>query len=290
MTETPKSTARRMTTGRLLAYGALLGLLPLAYLIANTALLPGLDPYFHPRATVDAEIIERDGRKFLWGGERGHQWFDITQFRLEPDRLEYGLGREAIPAPIHPRFESMDTADGRLYDGARVLLAAIDGEVHVYPLNVMRHFEVVNDEIAGRPVFAAYCPLADLGAVYDRRFNGETYTFAVSGYTYYDWKVWGGYSTFVLWDRETESLWWPPLGKAVSGPSVDTPLRVLDHGLWAQTTWGEVKAQYDHAQVLQVHQPFEPPKQWPTKAPPRVDGDDGDGAIPPRWGRNRTLE
>ena len=29
---------------------------------------------------------------------------------------------------------------------------------------------------------------------------------------------------FVLWDRDTESLWWPLAGTAVSGPMIGRPL------------------------------------------------------------------
>ena len=63
----------------------------------------------------------------------------------------------------------------------------------------------------------SYCVLADLGAVYSRNYNSKELTFALSGYTYYDKNIWNGLDGFVLWDRETESLWWPLVGKAVSG-------------------------------------------------------------------------
>jgi hypothetical protein len=41
----------------------------------------------------------------------------------------------------------------------------------------------------------------DLAAVYSRRINGQILTFAPSGWTYEN--------TFVLYDKETGSLWYP---------------------------------------------------------------------------------
>jgi hypothetical protein len=41
----------------------------------------------------------------------------------------------------------------------------------------------------------------DLAAVYSRRIDGQSITLAPSGWTYK--------STFVLYDRETGSLWYP---------------------------------------------------------------------------------
>ena len=83
---------------------------------------------------------------------------------------------------------------------------------------------------------AAYRILADLGAIYDRIVDERLYTFALSGYTYFDPAVWNGMDGFVLWDRETESLWWPLIGKSVSGPILNTPMKVYDQTACAQTT------------------------------------------------------
>ena len=60
-------------------------------------------------------------------------------------------------------------------------------------MKLLRRHEVVNDEVGGTPVFAAYCILADLGAVYDRPQGDHTFTFAVSGYTYADSDTRGGW-------------------------------------------------------------------------------------------------
>jgi hypothetical protein len=221
-------------------------------------------------------LIERDGRTLLWGGPDESQHFDITTFRLEPMQLHFGLGREHFHALVEPAFITVaeveagltsetattlvsatgtaaPTAAGPrtwLHDNARVLVATVGDEVKIYPLQILRRHEVVNDVVGGVPVFAAYCYLADLAAIYDRRFGDRTLTFGVSGYTYADPDTWEGRDAFVLWDRDTESLWWPPISVAVSGPLIDTPLEVLDPALWIDTTWGEAREAYPDAVVL----------------------------------------
>lgn len=273
----------------------LLGHLILVYLF------PG---YFHdPRgqirglptisgsATRDkSHVIERDdGARLLNGGQDESMHFDITTFRLNPANLKYGIGREAFPALIDPKFVS--TAEARAWLGPddRVLAVRIKDEVRVYPVELLIRHEVVNDVVAGVPIFAAYCILADLGAVYDRRMGDHTLTFALSGYTYSDPDVWDGMNAFVLWDRETESLWWPPIGKAVSGALVDQPLELLDEAQWSQTTWGQIVAKHPQAMVLQRGQDFERPESWPgldEPLQPSVAGSVEEPAIAPRWGDN----
>ena len=244
-------------------------------------------------------VIERNGRTYLWAGENDRDHFDITEFRLDPDQLHYGLGRERFAALTEPEFATVSEADEWVDDSQRVLAVKVGEDVRVYPLDILRHHEVVNDVVGGRPIFAAFCFLADLGAIYDRRIADHTYTFAVSGYTYADPEVWEGRDAFVLWDRDTESLWWPGSGKAVSGPMIDTPLPPLESDLWAQTTWTEVKAKHPGALVLKPSQDLDregvtfglagaaPTRREHTPVPPEAPG--GDDSIAPRWGENPKL-
>ena len=238
-------------------------------------------------------VMTQGGRKLLFGGRGKDESFDITEFQLNPNHLHYGLGRERFPALIEPAFESVEAADERMQDEHRVLAIRISDEVKVYPLDLLRRHEVVNDVVGGRPVFAAYCILADLGVVYDRNTGPNTLTFAVSGYTYRDAEVWDGRQAFVLWDRDTESLWWPPLGKAVSGPLNGTPMKVLEHELWSQTTWEDITDNYPQSLVLKPGQTMTPPTDWPhlqiTTAPTTQPADAHTPGIPPRWGANADL-
>lgn len=286
------ATKTRRKRFKLIFYSGLLFLVAAAYAFTHYGLIPGLDPYFFDRQTIDAQIVEEDGRRYLWGGDGPGERFDITEFRLDPGRLEYALGRERIPALIDPQFTSVERADAWLHEDGRVLVAKVGSDVKIYPVRILKDHEAVNDTLGGRPILAAYCLLAELGAIYDRSYGDTTYTFGVSGYTYYDWKTWRGRSAFVLWDRETESLWWPPIGKAVSGPSVDVPMKVLEKDLWAQTIWSKARALYPDALVLDMNQHFEKPVDWPPSEPASIDRVKGrapKSAIAPHWGKNARL-
>jgi hypothetical protein len=239
-------------------------------------------------------VLDLEGRRLLWAGADPTHHFDITAFRLEAANLHYGLGREHFPALIEPRFQHTELANEWLLDEERVLLVEIGDETKVYPIGLLQRHEVVNDEVGGTPIFAAFCILADLGAVYERLIEDHTFTFGVSGYTYADPDVWDGMDAFVLWDRDSNSLWWPPIGKAVSGPMIDQPMRVLDETLWAQTTWAEAKSTHPDANVLAPGQDFTRPMEWPRypaegQSIPVLSSGDPAGGIPPRWGSNADF-
>ena len=235
-------------------------------------------------------LIERDGRRYLFGGEREEQHFDVTEFRLEHEGLHYGLGREAFPALIAPTFQNGEKASQWLHDHDKVLTVNIGDTVRVYPVRLLTRHEVVNDTVEGVPIFAAYCVLADLGAIYDRRVGGHTLTFGVAGYTYSDPDVWDGRDTFVLWDRESESLWWPPIGRAVAGPLIDRPLPLLDERSWSQSTWGASRHRFPSAQVLAPGQRFTPPEHWPRLRREDFTPDSSkDAKIAPRWSESATA-
>lgn len=240
------------------------------------------------------KLITQGDATYLRGGDDPNHHFRVDNLILDPNQFHYGLGREFFPALLAPKFTSVAETDRWLTDDSFVLGLQVGQEVKAYPLDLLREHEVVNDTVGGEPIFAAYCVLADLGAVYHRRIDGRVHTFGVSGYTYYDPEVWNGQDGFVLWDRETESLWWPLIGKAVSGPLLHTPLKVYNERRWAQTSWGVWKAKYPNTLVLERGQDFERPATW-TKY--EIDSPDTqmqsgnlDVSLAPRWGENTVIE
>jgi hypothetical protein len=245
------------------------------------------------QAAYRPKITIHNGVRYLFAQNADEQ-FDATALRLTPQYLEFGRGREDTPALIEPKFEAADQADAWMLSRDKVLIVKIGDQVRVYTLDVVVSHEVVNDLIGDTAIVVVYDRSAALGAVYERSMDAHTYTFAASGYTYDPPSgPWDATPTIVLWDRDTESLWWPPLGKAVSGPAVDTPMKLLDESFWAQSTWGKVKKKYPHAKVLIRFQRQKIAKSWPryelqtigeSKAlPPDIK------SLPPRWGDNADL-
>ena len=217
-----------------------------------------------PVALENGKFFEYDGRSMLYGGDEPEMHFTIDNLELAPEQFHYGLGRERFPALLEPQFESVKDAKKRWKATDRFLLAKKGGEVKCYSVRDLTRHEVVNDSIGGTPIFAAYCILADLGAVYQRQYGDKLLTFAVSGYTYHDPEVWDGLDGFILWDRETESLWWPLIDRAVSGPLKGVGLRQLDSTYWEDTNWGHILNEYPEARVLIPNQDFERPESWPA--------------------------
>lgn len=222
-----------------------------------------LPPQKRPIALENGKFIESAGRSLLYGGEDSSQHFDVSNLELKPEQFHYGIGREKFPALLEPQFISVEKADVIWADTVRFLVAHAGEEVKAYAVPDLIQHEVVNDVLDGKPIMAAYCILADLGAVYERQYGEHILTFALSGYTYFDPQVWEGQDGFVLWDRETESLWWPLIGKAVSGKLKGVKLQEMDKAYWEDTEWAQVKEFYPHAQVLKSGQDFDRPQDWP---------------------------
>lgn len=215
-----------------------------------------------PSAKEKGKFFEKDGNKMLYGGKLDAQHFNINNLELKEEQFHYGIGRERFPALLDPKFESVAVANSKWKDDDRFLIAYKGNDVKAYSVKDLTRHEIVNDVLDGEPIMAAYCILADLGAIYNRNYGDKELTFALSGYTYYDPEVWNGLDGFVFWDRETESLWWPLIGKAVSGSLKDVKLLLMDKAQWKDTTWKTIKEDYPNAQVLISNQDLERPKSW----------------------------
>ena len=214
-----------------------------------------------PSAKNNGKFFYENGDKMLFGGET-NQHFTINNLDLKEEQFHYGLGREAFPALLTPEFESVAVANFRWRDNQRFLLVHKGDETKAYSVKDLTRHEVVNDVIDGEPIFAAYCILADLGAIYKRTYADKLLTFAVSGYTYYDPEIWEGLDGFILWDRETESLWWPLIDEAVSGDLKGVLLQKLEDIYWEDTSWAAIKEKYPNAQVMISGQDFVRPTRW----------------------------
>lgn len=105
-------------------------------------------------------MLREDGRTLLWGGggeEAGGgetDWFDLTDSAIDPERFQYGVGRDSIPSIDDPVFVSPDDAllaQRGVSAETPVLGVFVEGIARAYPVDVMDVHEIVNDEFGGKP-------------------------------------------------------------------------------------------------------------------------------------------
>ena len=214
-------------------------------------------------AVDDGFVFYSGDHKMLYGGENPDWHFDITNSTLRECQLRFGLGREAFDALIDPQYKTVEEESFRYDSNDRFIIVLSDEGPKVYSITLLTHHEVINEVIDGTPVMVVYCILADLAAVYDRTYCDTTLTFALSGYTYSTPEVWDGVDAFVLWDRETESLWWPLWDEAVSGEMLGTTMTKYNGNLWWEITWSDILRDYSDAKVMATGQSMDPPVNWP---------------------------
>ncbi|MFB3786802.1 MAG: DUF3179 domain-containing protein [bacterium] len=171
--------------------------------------------------------------------------FNLSKTSIPVNKIYHGgPPKDGIPALTHPRMLAAAEAD-YLDPDDRVIGVRVEGEARAYPLRIMAWHECVNDTIGDHPFVVTYCPLCDSTMVFDRRVSGDVLEFGVSGFLYQ--------SNLLFYNRraknEEESLWCQLLGKAVTGPMTEIPLRTLDHQL---VTWEQWRERYPSTRVLSL--------------------------------------
>jgi len=132
-----------------------------------------------------------------------------------------GPGRDGIRSVDAPEFAPPEEATWVAAD-TPVLGVEAGGEARVYPVHLLEYHQIVNDVLGGVPVAITYDPLSAVPLAFLRTVAGRTLTFGVSGLLYN--------SNFLMYDRETESLWSQFEGRAIAGPLAGTRLtRVRAH-------------------------------------------------------------
>lgn len=116
-------------------------------------------PDQHPKRNHARAIIERDGRRLLWAkgmpDSKDAEWFDVTDSVIDPEKFQYGIGKDTIASIDAPQFaEANDPrlADARIDDDTQVLGYVHDGDARAYPLHILNQHELVNDTVGGKPV------------------------------------------------------------------------------------------------------------------------------------------
>jgi hypothetical protein len=136
--------------------------------------------------------------------------FDLDRTLLPREEIRAGgPSRDGIESVDEPEFVSVEEARW-VAEQNPVLGIAIGEEAHVYPVHLMEPHQIVNDAVGGVTVAVTYDPLVAVPRAYRREVEGRILTFGVSGLVYN--------SNFLLYDRETESLWLQFTGEAIAGP------------------------------------------------------------------------
>lgn len=146
---------------------------------------------------------------------------------------------DGIPPIDDPQYISVADADEFLEDQGPVFILEMNGEVRVYPQQVMVWHEVVNDTFGGQDVSVTYSPLSGSAIAYTNAFDDEMSDFGTSGQLLN--------SNLVLYDRATESLFPQILGIGISGEHRGVALEQIPL-TWAP--WGRAKQMYPQALVL----------------------------------------
>lgn len=209
-------------------------------------------------------IYENNSRTFLWGGNDSSSHFNITDWSLDECSLHFGLGREYFQALLSPNYAPISLDIDKYPPEMNCIVLKENNGFKIYPYSELTYYEVINETTDdGTPVMIAYCILADLGVIYSRKYCDIELTFGVSGYTYFEDETWGGVDAFLLWDRDTESLWWPLNDSAVSGVLKDTKLEKHNDELWSIEEWSDIVNKYPDGLVLTSDQFQAPPENWP---------------------------
>lgn len=170
---------------------------------------------------------------------QAYNGFDISDSLIPADEIHAGgPEKDGIPAISAPRFQSVEQSNW-LKPDALVLTLDWQGQQRAYPLAILNWHEVVNDQIAGKPVLITYCPLCGSGMAFSPNVAGRNLTFGVSGLLYN--------SDVLLYDHETQSLWSQLKSQAISGPLKGERLEMLPLSL---EVWSDWRKRYPQSSVL----------------------------------------
>jgi hypothetical protein len=150
-----------------------------------------------------------------------------------------GVPRDGIPPIDDPQFETVEAAWSWLQPQSPVVAVQRDGIARAYPLAILTRHEIVNDQFGAVPVAVTFCPLCNSAVVFDRRVNGETLRFGVSGLL--------RHSDLVMWDDKTQSWWQQLSGEGIVGYYTGTQLEVYASQV---VGFGAFAEQYPDGQVL----------------------------------------
>lgn len=165
---------------------------------------------------------------------------DVSNATVDLSELKSGgPPKDGIPSIDDPSFVSIEAAGDWLAPQEPVITVELNGNARAYPLQILTHHEIVNDEIAGQPVAVTFCPLCYSAVAFERQLDGEPVTFGVSGLL--------RHSDLVMYDRRSETLWQQVTGNAIVGSRAGESLNILPAQI---LSFGQFADNYPDGQVL----------------------------------------
>lgn len=149
-----------------------------------------------------------------------------------------GPGKDGIPAIDDPKFLPVEGVD-YLNDREPVIAFGLEGAWRAYPIQILVWHEIVNDEVAGKPVTITFCPLCHTAIAFDRELDGRVLDFGTTGNL--------RQSDLVMYDRQTESWWQQATGRGIVGRLSGSQLEFLPSQL---ISWQQFKALHPDGKVL----------------------------------------
>jgi hypothetical protein len=135
--------------------------------------------------------------------------FVLTHLQVDAAQIvDGGPGKDGIHSVDQPAFATLQEAVW-LDKDTEVIGLKVGDEARAYPVRMLEYHQIVNDRIGTAPVAVTYDPLAGTPFAFSRTLDGKTLTFGVSGLLYNH--------NFLMFDRETGSLWSQFLGRALAG-------------------------------------------------------------------------
>jgi Protein of unknown function (DUF3179) len=203
-----------------------------------------VDRLMHPPPPVPDPWSAKDGSAVAV--------FDLNNLQLPQEGIRSGgPPKDGIPAITDPKTAPVADA-GFMLDDDRVVGVTINGESRAYPIKVLNLHECYNDVLAGVPIAVIFCPLCDSVTVVDRRLDGKTYEFGISGLLYN--------SNVLLYDRQDDALWSQVALMAISGPNAGKSLTHLDG--WEITTFARWRAARPDSTVATLDTGYYPPDRY----------------------------
>lgn len=224
----------------------------MAWLWANSTDYPVPDNYATWKSVFLSGGIDQRYREFLPTDGKVAPDIDLVEL------IWGGIAPDQTPPLVDPEITTVEEAD-YLLPNDRVFGVSIDGEHRAYPLRITNVHEIVNDEIAGRPIVLAQCVLCGSGVVYSAEVGGAKTRFGTSGLIYK--------SNPVMYDLENRTLWLHFTGEPVAGAAAD-PGNHLEPIPSVVTTWKEWSTLHSDTTVLTILNEVYPPSAYSPESTP----------------------